>query len=148
VSNPPKTLRSDPMRAQQKQLKAQISSSAALGCITVRDIHHQSLLQLGRLFLPAWVRLNMSRYGVQVMANPSLHVFQHVAGILPGDCPVENKRVFAEGEKILTKAFGLTKGDIPAWMFRTGISSPLPQEMKTLWLPLSKVVRSTEANTN
>ena len=96
----------------------------------------------------AWVRLNMSGYGVQVMANPSLHVFQHVAGILPGDCPVENKRVFAEGEKILTKAFGLTKGDIPAWMFRTGISSPLPQEMKTLRPPLSKVVRSTEANTN
>jgi hypothetical protein len=131
-----------PMRAQQKSLKTQILTSAALGCITVRDTRHESLLQLGRLFLRAWIRLNMSGYGVQVMANPSFHVFQHVAGILPDDYPESSKRVFAEGEKILGEVFELQEGEIPTWMFRTGKSSPLPTEMKTLRLPLSRVVQN------
>lgn len=136
-----------PLRAQQKSLKNEILTSAALGCITVRDTQPESLLQLGRLFLRAWVRLNMSGYGVQVMANPSFHVFQHVAGILPDDYPKQSKRVFADGEKILTDVFDLQKGEIPAWMFRTGKSSPLPPEMKTMRLPLSNVVRSQSKDT-
>ena len=100
------------------------------------------MLQLGRLFVRAWVRLNMSGYGVQVMANPAIHVFQHVADILPEDYPPESKRAFANGETILRESFGLSEGEIPAWMFRTGKSSPLPAEMKTLRRPLSSVVRS------
>lgn len=131
-----------PLRAQQKTLEAQVRSSAAVGCITVQDTRLETMLQLGRLFLRAWVRLNMSGFSVQVMANPSIHVFQHVAGIIPEDYPVESKQVFAEGEKILAETFGLQEGDIPAWMFRTGKSSPLPAEMRTLRLPLSSVVRS------
>jgi len=137
-----------PMRAQRKSLKEQILTSAAIGCITVRDTQHKSLLQLGRLFLRAWVRLNMSGYGVQVMANPSFHVFQYISGILPDDYPVESKRVFSEGKKILTDVFELQDGEIPTWMFRTGKSSPLPQGMKTLRLPLSEVIQSTHINTN
>lgn len=131
-----------PLRAQRKTLEAQVLSSAALGCITVHDTRLETMLQLGRLFLRAWVRLNMSGFGVQVMANPSIHVFQHVAGIIPEDYPVESKQVFAEGDRILAEAFGLQEGEIPAWMFRTGKSSPLPDKMRTLRLPLSRVVRS------
>lgn len=130
-----------PLRAQQKTLEAQIRSAAALGCITVQDSQPKTMYRLGRLFLRAWVRLNMSGYGVQVMANPAIHVFQHVASIIPEDYPVESKQVFAEGERILTEAFGVPEGEIPAWMFRTGKSSPLPAEMRTLRLPLSRVVR-------
>jgi len=131
-----------PLRAQQRTLEAQIRTSAALGCITVRDTKVQTMFRLGRLFLRAWVRLNMSGFGVQVMANPAIHVFQHVAGIIPEDYPTESKLTFARGESILAEAFGLAEGEIPAWMFRTGKSSPLPAEMKTLRLPLSSVVRS------
>jgi hypothetical protein len=131
-----------PLRAQRKTLEAQVRSSAALGCITVQDKRHETFLRLGRLFLRAWVRLNMSGFGVQVMANPAIHVFQHVFGIIPDDYPAESKRVFATGEKILGQAFGVAEGEIPAWMFRTGKSSPLPAEMRTLRLPLSRVVRS------
>jgi hypothetical protein len=131
-----------PLRAQRKSLEAQLRSSAALGCITVQGTQLETMLQLGRLFLRAWVRLNMSGFGVQVMANPAIHVFQHVAGIIPEDYPEESRRVFAEGKRILADAFGLPGGEIPAWMFRTGKSSTLPAEMKTLRLPLSSVVRS------
>ncbi|MEJ2558271.1 MAG: hypothetical protein P8186_19060 [Anaerolineae bacterium] len=131
-----------PLRAQRRTLKAQIRSAAALGCITVQDIRPETMLQVGRLFLRAWVRLNMSGYGVQVMANPSIHVFQHVVGIIPEDYPAESKQLFAEGERILAMAFGLEEDNIPAWMFRTGKSFPLPAKMRTLRLPLSNVVRS------
>lgn len=130
-----------PLRAQQKTLQEQVLSSAALGCITVQSTQPQAMMRVGRLFLRAWVRLNLSGYGVQVMANPSLHVFQHVAGVLPEDYPAESKRVFAEGARVLADTFGLPDGEIPAWMFRTGVSSPLPEEMRTLRLPLTSVVR-------
>ena len=130
-----------PLRAQQKTLESQILSSAALGCIAVHDTQLETMFQLGRLFLRAWVRFNMSGFGVQVMANPAVHAFQHVAGIIPEDYPAESKKVFAAGERILAGAFGLHEGEIPAWMFRTGKSSPLPADMRTLRLPLSRVVR-------
>lgn len=131
-----------PLRAQRKSLEAHVLTSAALGCITVQDTKLETMLQLGRLFLRAWVRFNMSGFGVQVMASPAIHAFQHVAGILPEDYPAESKQVFANGEGILAKAFGLPEGEIPAWMFRTGKSTPLPTKMRTLRLPLSRVIRA------
>jgi hypothetical protein len=130
-----------PLRAQQKTLEGQILSSAALGCITVQDTGTETMMRVGRLFLRTWVRLNMSGYGAQVMANPSLHVFQHVAGILPEDYPADSKQVFAEGASILAEIFGLGESEIPAWMFRTGKSLPLPPKMRTLRLPLSSIIR-------
>jgi hypothetical protein len=130
-----------PLRSQRRTLEAQLRSSAALGCISVRDNRLETMLGLGRLFLRTWVRLNMSGFGVQVMANPSIHVFQHVVGIISEDYPVESKDVFAEGERILALAFGLPEGEIPAWMFRTGRSTALPAKMRTLRRPLSKVVK-------
>lgn len=131
-----------PLRAQRKTLVAQVKSAAALGCITVRDARSETMLQLGRLFLRAWVRLNMSGFGLQVMANPAIHVFQHTAGIIPDDYPEESKQVFARGRRILTEAFGVQEGEIPAWMFRTGISPQLPAGMRTLRRPLSQIVRA------
>jgi hypothetical protein len=131
-----------PLRAQQKTLREQFLSSAALGCITVQDGQPETMYRLGRLFLRIWVRLNLSGYGLQVMANPSMHVFQHIVGILPEDYPTESKYLFAEGEEILAEVFELNDGEIPAWMFRTGKNSPLPEKMRTLRLPLSRVVQS------
>lgn len=121
-----------PMETQKRNLEAQIRSSAALGCFTIRDTRPESMLQVGRAFVRAWVRLNMAGYGVQVMANPSLHVLQTVAEVIPEDYPEASKRVFAEGRDILVRAFGCWEGEIPAWMFRTGVSPALPEEMRTL----------------
>ncbi|MGD2026211.1 MAG: hypothetical protein PVI99_00225 [Anaerolineales bacterium] len=131
-----------PLRTQQKTLEANIHSSAALGCIGVKKTDHQTMLQVGRLFVRAWVRLNMSGFGVQVMANPSLHVFQHVIGAIPDDYPAESRRIFAKGEEILKEAFTIPESEVPAWIFRTGKSTPLPAEMKSLRLPLTDVVQS------
>ncbi len=126
-----------PLRAQQQTSEAQVLSSAALGCLAVQDSQPLSMFQLGRAFLRIWVRLNLSGYGVQVMANPAMHAFQHAVGVLPDDYPEASKRVFAEGNRILSAAFGCPKDQTPAWMFRTGISSPLPAEMRTLRQPVS-----------
>lgn len=130
-----------PLRSQQRTLEAQVRSSAALGCIAVNDSRPQTMFQLGRVFLRTWVHLNMAGYGVQVMANPAIHAFQHVAGVLPKDYPAESKQVFADGFRVLTEAFGCQEGQIPAWMFRTGKSTPLPSNMRTYRLPESRYVR-------
>ena len=87
------------------------------------------------------MRLNLSGYAVQVMANPSFHVFQHAAGILPQDYPPESKQVFSEGKTILAKAFDLDSAEIPTWMFRTGRNDPIPDKMRTLRRDLSDVVQ-------
>jgi hypothetical protein len=76
------------------------------------------------------------------MANPSIHVFQRAAGILPADYPSQSKQLFTEGKEILVEAFHIPDDEIPAWMFRTGKSSHLPAIMRTLRLPLSNVLAS------
>lgn len=131
-----------PLRAQQKTMARNIRSAAALACLSVADTRAQTMLALGRLFLRAWVRLNMAGFGVQVMANPAIHAFQHVAGILPDDYPAASKRTFAQGPSRLAEAFALPADHIPAWMFRTGKSTPLPASMRTLRLPLSELVHN------
>lgn len=131
-----------PLRAQQETLAAQIRSAAALGCFAVPDRRPGRMLQVGRAFLRAWVRLNLAGYGVQVMANAALHTLQAEAGILPGDYPESSKRTFARGRAVLTEAFGCGADEIPAWMFRTGKSPALPGEMRTLRRPVSEVVAS------
>ena len=133
-----------PMEAQKRNLEAQIRSSAALGCFAIRDTQPESMLEVGRVFVRAWVRLNMAGYGVQVMANPSLHVLQTVAEVIPEDYPEKNKRVFEEGRGVLVRAFGCGEGEIPAWMFRTGKSPVLPEEMRTLRRTVGEVVRTIE----
>ncbi|MDX1435865.1 MAG: hypothetical protein R3335_03575 [Anaerolineales bacterium] len=130
-----------PMNAQKESLRAQIESSAALGCITVREPGADALVRLGRSFLRVWVRLNMAGYGLQVMANPSLHVYQFEQGLIPGDYPEASRQVFAEGREKLTDGFGIHENEIPAWMFRTGRSPTLPDEMRTLRLRREDIVR-------
>jgi hypothetical protein len=98
------------------------------------------MLQVGRAFLRVWVRLNMAGYGVQVMANPSLHALQVEAGVLPEDYPAAAKGTFARGRAVLRESFGFDAMEIPAWTFRTGKSPALPTEMRTLRRPISEVV--------
>jgi hypothetical protein len=129
-----------PLRAQQRNLVSQVQSSAALGCFAVADSRPETMLTVGRAFVRAWIRLNMTGYGVQVMASPALHALQHEAGLIPEDYPQASKHIFARGRAALTKAFGCDESQIPAWMFRTGKSPTLPDNMRTLRRPLSDMV--------
>ena len=132
-----------PIRSQRQVGAQLIASSAALGCFSVNDTRPESLVAVGRAFLRTWVRLNQVGYGVQVMANPSLHAFQHVAGMIPEDYPEASIKTFAKGPKVLSDGFGISEDEIPAWMFRTGISSELPSSWRTLRRPLSDVFVET-----
>jgi hypothetical protein len=132
-----------PMRSQRQVGAKMIESSAALACFGVNDTRPESLIAVGRAFFRAWVRLNQAGYGVQVMANPSLHVFQHVAGILPDDYPESSVQTFARGRQVLSDSFGINSDEIPAWMFRTGISSELPASWRTLRRHLGEIVHES-----
>jgi hypothetical protein len=133
-----------PMRSQRQVGAKQIESSAALACFSVKDTRPESLVAVGRAFLRTWVRLNQAGFGVQVMANPSLHVFQHAAGILPKDYPESSIQTFAKGREALPDSFGFGPDEIPAWMFRTGISSELPANWRTFRRRLSDVVLESD----
>lgn len=125
-----------PLRQRQAELRDQIASSAALGCVTVGNPTRPAMVIVGRAFVRAWLRLNLAGYGVQVMASPALHALQHATGVLPDDIPVGLQRTFAGGRQILTRAFSAPPDSYPVWMFRTGRSSALPENMRTRRRPL------------
>jgi len=130
-----------PLKSQRRVGREQIDSSAAVGCFTAVQVQPRLLVTIGRAFLRTWVRLNMAGYGLQVMALPSLHVFQHVTGVIPDDYPDTSKKVFTGGKAILQSNFGIPADETPAWMFRTGKSTPLPDDWRTYRLPLANVVQ-------
>ncbi|MDX1616510.1 MAG: hypothetical protein R3300_19525 [Candidatus Promineifilaceae bacterium] len=134
-----------PLRSQRQVSRRQLETAAALGCFAVRDLAPATLVAVGRAFLRVWVRLNLAGYGLQVMANPSLHVYQHAAGLLPADYPAPSKRLFADGGAMLRSAFEIPAAETPAWMFRTGLSSDLPADWRTYRRPLAEVIRSGSA---
>lgn len=131
-----------PLRAQQENLKAQVASSAALGGLTVREPRPDNFVEAGRAFVRAWLRLNLAGYGVQVMASPALHALQSDLGILPHDVPESSRRVFSRGREILLRSFQAQQDDFPVWMFRTGRSPALPENMRTRRRSLGSWVQS------
>lgn len=125
-----------PQRQQEQQLLDQLASSAALGCIFVREVSRESVVDVGRAFVRAWLTFTLAGFGLQVMASPALHALQYETGVLPDDLPGDLQDTFAGGRAVLTDAFGVPGEAIPVWMFRTGQSPPLPRPMRTLRRPL------------
>ncbi len=130
-----------PLKSQRRVGREQIDSSAAVGCFTASQVSPRLLVTIGGAFLRTWVRLNMAGYGLQVMALPSLHVFQHAAGVIPTDYPETSKKAFARGKAVLQKSFGIPEEETPAWMFRTGKSSALPDNWRTYRRPIAEIIQ-------
>lgn len=133
-----------PERRQREQARRSIDSSGALGCFTTSEPMPRAMVQVGRAFARAWLRLNLAGYGLQVMASPALHALQHAVGVLPADIPADCRRTFALGRDLLTRAFGASSEAYPVWMFRTGVSSTLPAKMRTRRRPLDDWISHDE----
>lgn len=118
-------------RAGMKQIYAMrvkqlLQSSAGLFCVSVREQGPSVLVDAGRLAMRLWLRLTQLGYGVQPLTISSLSIYNAEIGVLDED----SRRLFgaryAEGERILRRAFAIPDDSMPVWMFRTGRSSPLP----------------------
>jgi hypothetical protein len=130
--------------AAQQLLRRQIGSSAGLGCITVRAPQAEALVEVGRLALRSWVRLNAAGFAVQPLAVAAIGVYNaHVAALPSGTLP-RFRELFLSGEATLRAAFGFSETETPAWLFRTGRASidPLPATARTPRLDGARVFRS------
>lgn len=119
-------------------LRRQLASSAGLFCVTARGDGPTELVDVGRAAFLSWLHLNRAGYGVQPISVQS--VFAHYAstgGSPPGMRP-EFAALFRRGPAILARALGCAPGEIPLWLFRTGISPAPTAERRTLRLPVER----------
>jgi hypothetical protein len=130
--------------AAQQLLRRQIDSSAGLGCITVRIPHAEAMVEVGRLALRTWVRLNAAGFAVPPLAVAAIGVYNAHVAALPSDTLPSFRELFLGGEATLRAAFGFGATETPVWLFRTGRASidPLPATARTPRLDRARVLRS------
>lgn len=115
---------------QVKQLaKKSIESSAALICFSIQSVTPEALAELGQAAYRTWLILNSNKFGVQPLSFSSSSIADLVSGALTTN--QAEVSFFSNGKNILQKTFSMQANDIPVWMFRTGLSGPLPAEMRT-----------------
>lgn len=108
------------LRQVERNCAARLNSSAALFCVSTREITRPSIVEAGRVSFRLWLELNAKGYAVQPMS----------AGILPlWDSQTAPKDEHSlEGLSLLRAQFGLAKKEMPVWLFRSGLAprTPLP----------------------
>jgi len=132
-------------RASRMWAARQLSSAAALYCITVRGREREPLVAAGRLGMRAWLRLEQAGYGVQPFTLASLLAYNLEVVGLPASTRPEFVALFRRGLGVLKRGFGLAEDELPIWIFRTGKSSPLPAHLRALRLPVERVLSSEGA---
>lgn len=130
--------------ASRAWVRRQIASSGALVCVTLRAPGASSLVEAGRLDYHAWLLLDQAGWGVQPFTLPSLMAYNAAVGGLPASTRPELASLFRRGRGVLTRAFDVPQDEVPVWMFRTGISTPLPGPQRALRLPLDRVLTGCE----
>jgi hypothetical protein len=120
-------------------VRRQLGSSAALLCLATRE-EGADAVAVGRLGLRLWLRLTQAGWGVHPFTLPAILARAAVRGSLPPPTRPEYAALFARGREVLARAFGLSHGELPVWMFRTGQSTSLPSHMRTLRLPTERLL--------
>jgi hypothetical protein len=120
-------------------LRRQLASSAAVLCFTVRAVGPEELVAAGRLAFRAWLHLSRAGFGVQPLTNPAIHIYNRAAGGLHPATRPELAELFRRGEGLLARAFGYPPGELPVWLFRTGLSPALPAHLRARRRPLADI---------
>lgn len=116
----------------------QLSSSAGLVCVSTRQTanHFEGAVQAGRLMMRVWLRLTQLGYGVQPVSLATLPIFYQHEGLMDSFFS-KRSDFFKRGEQTLRNAFAIPEAQFPIWMIRTGISTPLPAELRTFRKPVT-----------
>jgi hypothetical protein len=126
-------------KIKQKSMES-IQSSAALICFTVRAITPENLCHLGGLAVRCWLILNREGFGVQPLSYASTSVADATSENSRSIMSTDELELFKQGQKILKKNFNFLEGEVPTWMFRTGVSDSLPQDQRPAKRQLSEVL--------
>jgi hypothetical protein len=127
-------------RIYAQRMKQLIKSSAGLLCFSAPDPGPDAPIQVGRLAMRLWLRLTELGYGVQPLTIASLFVYNARIGALDPESRRLFERCAPRAEEILHRAFGIPEGETPVWMFRTGLSGPLPRSWVTPRKELPRVL--------
>ena len=124
---------------QRARIKRLLQSSAGLLCLSTAGDGVPALLTVGRLAMRLWLRLTQMGYGVQPLTISSLLMYNAKRGMLDP----ETQRLFgaryAAGEVLLRRDCAIPAHAEPVWLWRIGISDPLPAS----WLTPRRDVEST-----
>jgi hypothetical protein len=128
------------------RLRSQLASAAGLYAVTAPSTSPLDLVGVGRLAFLAWLRLNRAGYGVQPISVQSVFAHSFAEGQPPPGTLPEFIELFRRGPEILARAFGVGAGEQVIWLFRTGISPAPPPQLRTLRLPVGKLLRWEESS--
>ena len=123
------------------RLKSQLASAAGLYAVTAPSTSPLDLVNVGRRAFLIWLRLNRAGYGVQPISVQSVFAHSFAEGRPPEGTLPELVEVFRRGPEILARAFGAAAGEQVIWLFRTGISPAPPLKLRTLRLPVERLLR-------
>jgi len=127
------------MSLAKKVVREQISSSTAICCLTVPSSNVENLIEAGRAGMRAWLRLNQYNYGFHPMSLSALIPHFYVLGVADRIFPGLSD-LGREGESVLRAFFGYPEGEIPIWLFRTGITAGFPKQPLTLRLEIGEIL--------
>ncbi len=123
------------------RLRSQLASAAGVYAVTAPSTSPLDLVRVGQLAFLAWLRLNRAGYGVQPISVQSVFAHSFAEGQPPPGTRPEFVEIFRRGPEILARAFGAEAGEQVIWLFRTGISPTPPPRLRTLRLPVTKLLR-------
>ena len=109
----------------RRQLRRQFASSGALLLFSMASSDPKSWLELGRGATRVWADLNARAYALQPMSIGNLTYLisrQEGGRELPELVPYLG--LIDENSSLLKKYFSLEEKQIPAWLFRVGLSEP------------------------
>lgn len=125
-------------------VRALLTSSAGLACITARSRRREDLVTAGRLAFSTWLRLNRAGYGVQPLTLQSMPIYNLAQEGLPVGIPPEFPELYRRGRRLLEQDFGYSSGELPAWLFRTGLTRPMASRCRTVRLPVERMLSFTQ----
>ncbi len=123
------------------RLGSQLASAAGLYAVTAPSTSPLDLVNAGRRAFLIWLRLNRAGYGVHPISVQSVFAHAFAEGQPPPGTLPELVEVFRGGPAILARAFGAGPGEQVIWMFRTGVSPAPPAALRTLRLPVERLLR-------
>jgi hypothetical protein len=115
------------------RVKQQLKSSAGVVSVSSSVKGNEGFVAAGRLMMNAWLSLTKNGYSVQPLTLASMTALCSVEGIMP--LPEKWQNFHRGGLNILRKHLSIPSESTPVWMIRTGLSTPLPENFKTLRKP-------------
>lgn len=124
------------------RVRKQLQSSAGVVLISIPAAkgNFKDVVHAGRLMMRTWLSLTQLNYGVQPLTLCSNPIFWARQGLLDAEFQ-KIAHIYESGRSLLQKVFSLPPDRLPIWMIRTGVSTALPENMRTFRRPVELTLK-------